>query len=56
MNSSFNYSGFVDMYFESDEKIETYECRDTTEALVNVYNSIQTYKAGFDDREYVYDK
>ena len=56
MNTSINYSGFIDMFTDPDEKLESYKCNDTNEALEKIYNTVQAYKAGFNDREYVYNK
>lgn len=55
MNTSINYSGFVDMFLDSEDDFEPYGCSETTESLEKIYNSIQSYKAGFSDREYSYD-
>ena len=55
MNNSINYSGFVDMFLDSEDDFEPYGCSDTNESLEKIYNSIQSYKAGFDDREYGFD-
>jgi len=56
MNSSINYSGFTDMLTKPSEECEPYECNETNASLEKVYNSIQTYKAGFSDREYQFDE
>ena len=55
MNTSINYSGFVDSFLDSDDDFEPYGCSDTNECLEKIYNSIESYKAGFCDREYDYD-
>lgn len=55
MDTSINYSGFTDLYLEPSENIVSYECSETNEAIERVYNYIQAYKAGFDDRNYVFD-
>jgi len=55
MNTSINYSGFTDMFLDSDDDFESYGCSETNESLERIYNSIQTYKAGFNDREYSFD-
>lgn len=55
MNNSINYSGFVDIYLDSDDEFEPYGDVDTNEILEKIYNSIQTYKAEFNDSEYPYD-
>lgn len=56
MNTSINYSGFVDMCLDSDDDFEPYGYSDTSESLEKVYNCIQSYKAGFNDREYAFDE
>ena len=55
MNDSLNYSGFVDMFLDSEDDYEPYGCVDTNESLARIYDNIQSYKAGFNDREYAYD-
>ena len=55
MNDSINYSGFVDMLLDSEDDFEPYGYADTNESLEKIYNSIQSYKAGFNDREYAFD-
>lgn len=55
MNDSINYSGFVDILLDSDEDYEPYGCGETSDSLEKIYNCIQSYKAEFEDREYVYD-
>lgn len=55
MNDSINYSGFVDMLLDSDEDYEPYGCVETSESLEKIYNSIESDKAEFSDREYIYD-
>jgi hypothetical protein len=44
------------MFLESKEDFEPYGCNDINESLENIYNSVQAYKAGFNDREYLYDE
>ena len=56
MNQSINYSGFTDMYMDSNEDYEPYGFGDVNESLARIYNSVETYKAGFSDREYIYDE
>lgn len=56
MNTSINYSGFLDMYTNSDDDYEPYGFGDTTDSLERVYQSIESYKAGFQDREYNFDE
>ena len=56
MNASIDHAGFVEMFLDSDDCFEPYGCSDTNESLERIYNSIQTYKAGFSDREYAFDK
>lgn len=55
MNDSINYSGFVDMFLDSNDDFEPYGCVETNESLERIYNSIESYKAEFSDREYLYD-
>lgn len=55
MNNSINYSGFVDILLDADDDYEPYGFGETSDSLENIYNCIQSYKAGFEDREYVYD-
>lgn len=55
MNDSINYSGFTDLFLNTDDDFEPYGCSETTESLEKIYNSIESYKAGFSDREYIYD-
>lgn len=56
MNQSINYSGFTDLYMDSSEDYEPYGFSEVNESLKRIYNSVETYKAGFNDREYVYDE
>ena len=56
MNQVVNYFNFVDMFLDSNDDDEPCECSDINESLKKIYNNIQAYKAGFNDREYVYDK
>ena len=55
MNSSINYSGFTEMFINSDDEFEPYGCSETNDSLERIYNSIQTYKTGFNDMEYSFD-
>ena len=55
MNSSINYSGFNEMFLDSNDDFEPYGCSETNDSLEKIYNSIQAYKAGFNDREYSFD-
>jgi len=55
MNNSINYSGFTDMFLDSSDDFEPYGYSETNTSLEKIYNSIQTYKAGFNDREYTFD-
>ena len=55
MNNAINCSGFMDMLRDSNEDFEPYGYSDVNESLQKVYNSVQAYKAGFNDREDVYD-
>lgn len=55
MNNSINCSGFVDMFMDSSDDFEPYGCSEVNESLNKIYDSIQAYKAGFNDREYMYD-
>jgi len=55
MNNSINYAGFTDMFIESNEDFEPYGCAEINERLDKIYNNIQAYKAGFNDREYTFD-
>lgn len=56
MNTSINYSGFTDLYLESEDDFKPYGCNDINEDLENVYNIIESYKSNFDDRDYAYDE
>ena len=51
-----DYLDITDFAFDSFEEFEPYDSGDTSESLQRIYNSIQAYKAGFSDREYVYDE
>ena len=55
MNSSINYSGFAEMFLDSNDDFEPYGCSETNASLEKIHNSIQAYKAGFSDREYTFD-
>lgn len=55
MNSSFNYSGFTEMFLDSNDDYEPYGCSETNTGLEKIYNNIQSYKADFNDREYTFD-
>jgi hypothetical protein len=55
MNNSINYAGFTEMFTESNEDYEPYGCVDAGESIERIYNNIQSYKAGFGDREYSFD-
>ena len=39
MNSSINYSGFTDMFIDSDDEFEPYGCSETNDSLERIYNS-----------------
>lgn len=52
MNTLDNDSGFTNMLIEPMEITESYECNETSESIERIYNIIQSYKAGFSDREY----
>lgn len=52
MNTSVNDSGLLDMFIDPVEVTESYECNETSESIERIYNIIQSYKAGFSDREY----
>lgn len=56
MNQSVNYSGFVDMFLDSNEDYEPYGCSEINESLKKLYNSVQAYKTGFNDRHDIYDE
>ena len=55
MNNAINCSGFMDMLRDSNEDFEPYGYSDVNESLQNINNSVQAYKAGFNDGEYVID-
>lgn len=52
MNDSYNYSGLSDLEYDTEDQFESYECNDTTVDIEQIYNTIQSVKAGFNDREY----
>jgi len=54
MNNSINYSGFTDMFIESNEDFEPYGYSETNDSLEREYNNVQSYKAGFNDRAYIF--
>ena len=54
MNTSINYSGFVDMFMEPGDNFESCGYSDTNESIEKIYNYIESYKAGFNDREYTF--
>jgi len=57
MYSSINYDELSETFFDSNESFEQpYGCSETNVSLEKVYNMIQAYKAGFDDREYIFDE
>ena len=56
MNDSIDYLAVVDMFLDSNEDFEPYGCSDTNETLERIDNHIQTRRAEFNDREYVYDE
>lgn len=49
MNQSVNYSGFVDMFLNSNDDYEPYGCSDINESLIKLYKSVQDYKTGFSE-------
>lgn len=55
MNNSINYSGFTDMFFDSNEDFEPYGFAEVGDSLAKTYNNAQACKAGFNDREYTFD-
>ena len=55
MNNAINCSGFMDMLRDSNEDFESYGYSDVNESLQKVYNSVQAYKARFNDRGDIYD-
>ena len=56
MNNSFNYSGFADMVFDSNDDFEPYGFADLNENMQKTYISAQTSEAGFYEREYFFDE
>ena len=56
MNNSINCAGFTEMFINSNDEFEPYGCSETNDSLERIYNSIQTYKAGFNDRDYTFDE
>lgn len=56
MNNSFNYSGFSDMVFDSNDDFEPYGFADLNESMKKTYISAQTSEAGFYEREYFLDE
>ena len=56
MNDSIDYLAVVDMFLDSNEDFEPYGCSDTSETLERIDNSIQSYRAEFNNLEYAYDK
>ena len=55
MSNTINCSGFDDMFLNSDEDFEPYGCVDINELIGTIYNNDQTYRAGFNSKEYSYD-
>lgn len=55
MNTSSVYSEFVELFLDSNEDYEPYGCVETNATLEKIYNYVEAYKAGFNDREYSYD-
>ena len=56
MDALINDSGLTDMLIDPMEITDTYECNETSESIERIYNIIQSYKAGFSDREYNFDE
>lgn len=56
METTSNYSGFTDMFLDSDDDFEPYGCSETSDSLKRIYDEIESYRAGFEDREYIYDQ
>ena len=55
MSNTTTDSNFDDMFLNSDDEFESYGCFDISEYLGGIYHNEQAYKAGFSDREYIYD-
>ena len=55
MKTAINSSVFEDMFLELDDDFGAYDCHEVNESLDRISNLIQANKAGFDDREYVFE-
>ena len=55
MNNSINYSGFTDMFIDSNEDFEPYGFVDLSDNMEKTHNNTQTRKAGFNDRKFTSD-
>jgi len=56
MYSSVNYDELSTTFIDSNESFEQpYGCTETNVSIEKIYNMIQAYKAGFNDREYKFD-
>lgn len=56
MNNSVNYSGFIDMAFDTGDDYEPYGFSDISDSLESIYKSTQISRSAFHDREYFYDE
>lgn len=54
MESSTHYSTYTEISFDSNNDYESYGYSEINDSLKDIYNSIQAYKAGFNDREYMF--
>jgi len=56
MNDSIDYLAVIDIFLDTNEDFEPYGCSDTSETLERIGNSIQSYRAEFNDLEYAYEE
>lgn len=56
MNSSINYSGFVEMFLESNDDFEPYGCTDANESMEDMHRNLQSHKAGISNWEGMHDE